>query len=647
MLTRLADKSLFKWLFPFVTEDDEPDIEERARKTLFLIFMLILCIPLFFVGLHHIVTGFTSYGIINMVLSASMLLLLPLIKRIRRGIHLYRLICLIFWLLLFYWIYTAAMNGYASIWAILYPVFVFFLLGKKEGFFWSTSIVVVCVLFFYDPFHFYDKAKYSDLFASRHLGTLLFVFFLTFYYESIRDNYRDALDHDRRELKLHRDKLEILVSERTDELRRKNVELETALDRLKETTTRYLKTQIEKEKMQNQLAHSQKMEAIGTLAGGFAHDFNNLLGGILGSFNLLDIILKNEDLRQKDSVREYLELGIESTRKSSQIIKQLLTLSRRQEFTLTPVDLNDALHNVLSICTNSLPKSVSLDFRFSLNPITVMAEPVYLEQVFLNLCINGAHAMTSMRKAYEQQGGTLTVVPEVISSDSFDPAEMTAGISGGEWARIRVIDNGVGIPEENRARIFEPFFTTKQSEGGSGLGLATSYGIIQQHGGFITVQPGEERGSVFSVYLSLADPGRLEDAHVSARAGIYGTSLSGTVLVIDDEPSILEVSRGYLEIFGCKALTADTPARGVSIFRDRHPEIKAVLLDLSMPGRSGLDVYMELSGIDPGVKVILCSGLVESETKDAALSAGIKKILNKPYDADSLFRTLCEVLEGE
>ncbi len=637
-------QSILRRLLRRIFQDDEPDLEERARKKLFAIFLLILGVPLFFVGVNHALSGMVAYGVVNMILSLALIGIVFSIHRIRRGIYLYRLVSLLFWLLLFYWVATSPGFGFASIWTILYPIFVFFLLGKKEGFAWSVTMVLMCAFFFYNPFNLPMSFTYSDEFSWRHLGTMIFVFFLTYYYESVRVDYKKALDRDRRELQVHRDNLETLVAERTDELRLKNIELNSALEQLRERTAQYLKTQIEKEKIQEQLAHSQKMEAVGTLAGGLAHDFNNLLGGIIGSFNLLDIFLKKERLDRRSDIEEYLKLGIDASKKSSLIIKQLLTLSRRQDIVLIPIDINTTLRNILAISQNSFAKNITLDFRFLEIPVIVMAEPVYMEQVLLNLCINAAHAMTTMRGADEAQGGGLTVIPEIVIPDENLLREEPEIASASSWARIQVIDTGVGIPEENLARIFEPFFTTKKSEGGSGLGLAISYGIIKQHRGFISVRSAEKSGATFSVYLPLAIGRDAAAGERQAPSAMRAKAGSGHILVIDDESYILDVVSGFLEAYGWRVLTAGTPDRGLELFKERHDAISAVLLDLSMPGRSGIELYAELSAVNPNVKVILCSGLIDDEVRENALSAGIKIILHKPFDADTLIRTLNELL---
>lgn len=623
---------------------DEPDLEERARRKLFTIFMLLLGFPLFLYGAYHLYHGIFNYGIIDVVISILMIGLALTQKKVRHMVLLYRGMTLVLWLLLFYWLRTAAINGYASIWAMLTPVFTFFLLGKREGFIWSATIALMCAFFFFDPLGLEKTPHYSSSFAARHLSTYLVVFFFTYFYESTRLRYKNALEQEREELRNHRDNLEIMVAERTEEISSKNIELKNTLEQLRVTTTHYLESQEEKEQMQEQLAHSQKMEALGTLVGGFAHNFNNLLGGITGCLNFLEVLLKNEHLERRTDIDECLKLGIESSQKSAIIIRQLLTLSRRQDFNLAPTDLRESLKNTLSILKSSLPKNIRLDFHIPEQPTVVMAEPVYIEQVLLNLCINASHAMTIMRDPGDTQGGILTVITEVLAPGESILREFPKAAGNGSWARIRVIDNGVGIPEESRARIFEPFYTTKNTGGGSGLGLAISYGIIRQHGGFISVDERPGGGSVFSVFLPLAGD-QAPSQHDFPVSQVHDVPpRRETILVIDDEPFILYVIKGYLEEFGWEAIITDKPEEGISIFRERREGISAVILDLSMPGRSGIEVYGELSAMDPAVKVVLCSGLIESEVTQRALSAGISKILYKPFESGTLLDTLLDLL---
>ncbi len=647
MNTRRESRFIHRSFLGRFFNDEKIDIEEIGRKQLFALSLFLLGIPLFIVGIHHVfIHGGVVYGVIDVAISIVLAGFLMIMNRTRHTVMFFRAVSLIIWLLLCYWVVSGPMNGYASIWAIFYPNFVFFMLGKKEGLIWSMTMVALCAFIFFNPLGLPLPFHYTLEYGWRHLGTMVIVLFLTFYYESVRVGYKEALESDRNELRYHRNNLEFLVETRTGELQQKNIELNGALEQLRERTVQYQKAQKDKEIIQDQLVQSQKMEAVGTLAGGLAHDFNNYLGGIIGSFNLIEIYLRKETLNRRNEIEEYLALGVEASKKSSIIIKQLLALSRKQDISLVPVDINTSLRNIHAICRNSFTKSIAVDFRLADMPIMVMAEPVGIEQVILNLCINASHAMTIMRGRDDVQGGVLTVTGDIVNADEALNTEEPRTAAAASWARIRVTDTGVGIPEENLPRIFDPFFTTKKSGGNSGLGLATSYGIIKDHGGFIGVRSTEKEGSTFSVYLPLVGQDVKAEQDASAHSALSVKAGNGHILVIDDENYIRDVVRGFIESYGWKSLTAATPERGLELYRERRRDIAAVLLDLSMPGRSGLDLYRDLAAVDPGIKVILCSGLIDDETAGKAREAGIHKILQKPFDADTLMRMLQELLDG-
>ncbi len=398
----------------------------------------------------------------------------------------------------------------------------------------------------------------------------------------------------------------------------------------------------DRERMQSQLLQAQKMEAVGTLAGGIAHDFNNMLGGIMGSLDLIDLLLKKDEAPQTEALLKYVETAMESSRRAAEITKQLLTISRKSELMLEPVDVTLSLRHLLKLSRNSFPKSVQLDFRIGERPLRIMADPVQIEQVLLNLCVNASHAMTVMRPEGARQGGVLTVEPGEIICDEVVCARHPDARPGESYVRIRVSDTGVGMEEAVKIHIFDPFFTTKKGQDGLGLGLAMVYGIVKQHGGFIDVYSEPGKGSAFSLYLpSLrGDP---PDRHREANASpVQGT---GKILIIDDEKAILRIARGMLEQCGYTTVTAEGGEEGMKIFRADHDTIDGVLLDLSMPGMTGLEVFAVMKEIDPDVRVLMASGLMEDAEVKNALSLGVKGCLRKPYSSVELSRMMKATLE--
>ncbi len=405
-----------------------------------------------------------------------------------------------------------------------------------------------------------------------------------------------------------------------------------------------IRAQQENEKMREQLAQSQKMEAIGTLVGGLAHDFNNILSGILGSFDLLRLTLGREKLEDRETVDKYLAMGMESAKRSVNLIKELLTLSQRHEIKPEPIDMNEAVRHIHELCTNSLPKSIELDFHYSPEQPLIMGDMVQIGQVLLNLCINASHAMTIMRRPDERQGGRLSVMVDKIEPEDYSSLPVESDIPGGRgWVRITIGDTGVGMDHETVMRIYEPFYTRKKRGEGTGLGLSISYNIIQKHGGLIRVSSEPGAGTHFTLLFPACD----SEAGNSVRHPVENdlTRGTGTILVIDDEAMVLNVVRGFLTQCGYEVITADSPDRGIEIFSERRASIAAVIIDLAMPGKSGLEVFQTLKNIDPGVRAILSSGMLDNESRERAAAMGIRDFANKPYFARELSVILHNILQ--
>ncbi len=402
-------------------------------------------------------------------------------------------------------------------------------------------------------------------------------------------------------------------------------------------------TERENEHIQAQLLQAQKMEAIGTLAGGIAHDFNNMLGGIIGSLNLLELLAEKEELRQKNEIVTYLDTAMEASQRAADLTRQLLTLSRRQGLRLAPLDIAVSLKHVEKICKNSFPKSVQLDFRIGEEKMRVHADPIHIEQLILNLCVNASHAMTIMRGDREDEGGVLTVNAARFTADAGFCASRSGSVPGENYIKISVADTGIGMSEDTRKRIFDPFFTTKEMDTGTGLGLAMAYTIVKEHRGFIDVTSVEGEGTVFTVFLpEIAGEGDAWEPR-KERDGIVAGS--GLVLVIDDERVILNTARRMLEKCGYDVITAQSGQEGVDAYVREGGRVIAVVLDLSMPKMSGLAVYDMLKEVDPSVKVLLASGFIENETIDRAMERGISEFIRKPYTVEELSRKIKKILD--
>jgi PAS domain S-box-containing protein len=398
----------------------------------------------------------------------------------------------------------------------------------------------------------------------------------------------------------------------------------------------------ELENKEQQLRHAQKMETIGTLAGGLAHDFNNILGGLSGSLSLIRFKLDQDNGLDVDFLRKYLGIMEQAGNRAADLVKQLLSVTRKQEMNFQPVDLNATIDHVMKICSISLDKCIDLTPRHYPGQALVNADPAQAEQVLLNLCVNAAHAMTTMRKAEERQGGKLLVSVEKIFADRDFRITHLEAKAIPYWV-LSVQDSGVGMDTRTVAKIFDPFYTTKAKDKGTGLGLAMVYNIVQQHGGFIDVYSEVGYGSTFSVYLPVLLNASLENSLAMATELIKG---EGLVLVIDDEAMIRHTAKEILRTCGYSVVLATDGQEGLDIFRRRYREIAVVLLDMLMPKMSGKETYLEMKKIDPNLKVLFSSGFKQDERVEEVLRLGVQGFIQKPYTLHVLSKAIHAVIDS-
>ncbi|HPJ39031.1 MAG TPA: PAS domain S-box protein [Spirochaetota bacterium] len=399
----------------------------------------------------------------------------------------------------------------------------------------------------------------------------------------------------------------------------------------------------EKERIQNQLVQIQKMEAIGTLAGGLAHDFNNVLGGIIGSLNLLDIILKDETLQKHEKIRSCLDTAMESSSRAADMIRQLLTLSRKDEIDREPVDIRDPLERVYKICRNSLPESVTLEFELGESPLVIQGDLIRIEQVFINLCVNAAHAMTIMKENSDKEGGICRLSLAEVRTDRFFSRLHTGADEGDSYVRVTVSDSGVGMSEATRNKIFEPFFTTKSKDSGTGLGLSVAYNIVKQHGGFIDVISEKDKGTTFHVYFpKLVSADAVINPEQDEAVMFPG---EGKILIIDDDVTLLGIARDMMGQCGYDVIVTDSSQEGITKFRELHKDLAIVVLDMSLPVQSGLEVYEVMRSVNPDVPVLIASGFAQDERVLQAIELGAAGYLYKPYTVYQLSKIVREIID--
>ncbi len=391
-----------------------------------------------------------------------------------------------------------------------------------------------------------------------------------------------------------------------------------------------------------QIRQIQKMEIIGTLAGGIAHDFNNILSGIIGGAELLGKILSRETLKDSSNADRYLSTIKNASSRAAELIKQLLMLSRKHEIKLSPVDINSSMANVIDICESSFPKSIEIKSFPYPKPAIVFADPTHLEQVILNLCVNASHAMTIMRDSSEAEGGTLTISIDKTTADHLFRNSHHESREGCSYYIISVTDTGIGIDRSEVDHLFEPFVSKKKDGAGSGLGLTIVNSIIKQYDGFIDVISERGKGSTFLAYFPLVSESLGEDIEENINREEPGRGI-GLILIVDDEEVMRIIAEGALKDAGYSVITAPDGKTALEIFNSQWSDIDAVLLDLSMPGISGKDIYTEMKKINPDVRVILTSGYSNEAKVQDMLSTGVSFFIPKPIDLNLLRKRVMEL----
>lgn len=387
----------------------------------------------------------------------------------------------------------------------------------------------------------------------------------------------------------------------------------------------------ERHRLESELRHAQKMEAIGTLASGIAHDFNNALGGIVRVLSLMERSLGDSAMLPPAKLRTYHDIMRQSVDKATVMVQRLLTLSRKREVSCSHVDLASLIDHVVALLEGVIDKSVAITFVHPAQAVVVYADSSVLEQVFLNLGINAGHAMTVMRTRRDDWGGALQIALTELSPDRFFRKQHPEAIAE-RYGVITVSDSGVGMTPEIIAKIFDPFFTTKGEQMGTGLGLAMVRTIVAEHEGFIDVYSEPGAGTTFKVYLPLS--GGTPDSNKAA-GGVHSCG-EGVILVVDDEPVMRETALEILESCGFRVLCAENGEEGIAVFRIHCAEIRAVLLDIAMPVMSGPAAFRELRAIDPALPVVITSGFSQDRRIDDLKGMGADGFIEKPYTYDRL-----------
>ncbi len=376
----------------------------------------------------------------------------------------------------------------------------------------------------------------------------------------------------------------------------------------------------EQKQLEAQFYRAQRLESLGTLASGIAHDLNNIFTPILACSQLVRI--KHPDLETRSL--EMLQLVEDSAKRGANMIKQILTFARGTGGDRRPVLVLPLLQEVLSVVQQTFPRGISIQTQIPDHaPWTIVADPIHLHQVFMNLCVNARDAMPN--------GGILSLS---LDTAQVDHTYTHPNAQVAPYVVVTVADTGTGIPPAIRDRIFDPFFTTKPQEQGTGLGLATVLGIVRDYGGFVQVHSEEGQGSQFQVYLPIATQPPT-DAPPPPSPFIGN---GAQVLLVDDDPSVLTSIQAWLESHHYQVLTANRGKDAIVLYQQHQTEISVVVLDIMMPKMSGFTLIKRLRSIDPTIKIVAMSGLPTN--REPALAAGATAFLQKPYSLDTLLQTL-------
>ena len=391
------------------------------------------------------------------------------------------------------------------------------------------------------------------------------------------------------------------------------------------------KGEAEREKLQKQLHQSQKLEAIGILAGGVAHDFNNMLGSIMG-YSELTLVGMEPDNPFRDNLQNILK----ATRKSADLTRQLLTFARKQNIEPVTLDLNESIESVLKLIRRIIGENIELIWKPGEHPCRVNMDPTQLDQILVNFCVNAKDAIDGI--------GKISIETDVVTfTDSGRPDDKN--IRNGKYIMLAVADDGSGIDNKTMEHIFEPFYTTKAEGKGTGLGLATVYGIVQQNKGFINVFSELKKGTTFKVYIPAAHETSSLKLKENNDSIPYGNG--ETVLVVEDDETVLSIAVMMLKKLGYNAISAITPKEALEIIEEINIPVHVLITDVVMPGMNGSELAQRININFPEIKTLFMSGYEDAVIANEGILEKGSNFIQKPFSISDLAVTMCRVLDKE
>ncbi len=389
-----------------------------------------------------------------------------------------------------------------------------------------------------------------------------------------------------------------------------------------------VKAEEEKEALQKQLLHADKMEALGTLAGGVAHDFNNILSAVIGFADLGLIELPNRN----ESIHGKLQSIKGAAERARDLVEQIRSFSRMQQQVQIPMNVVPVVREVVKLLSSSLPADIRIKMNLKTGK-TVLGDPTQIHQVVMNLCTNAYHAM-------QKSGGLISLTLDEVETAK-ERLSTPPALEQAAYVRITVADTGPGMDQEIVDRIFEPYFTTKGKTKGTGLGLAIVHSIVRQHKGEITVTSSPGEGTVFQVFLPVSEG---ETVKEQPQRQQYPRG-SEHVLVVDDEETLVQITTELLQHLGYRVTGVVNSLRALELFREDPLQYDLVISDYDMPELKGMQLAFEIHSIRPEIPIMICSGYLDKVDQGRADALGIKKVLNKPLSIDALACSVREALE--
>lgn len=388
---------------------------------------------------------------------------------------------------------------------------------------------------------------------------------------------------------------------------------------------------IEKEKavIEEQFHRSQKMEAIGQLAGGVAHDFNNLLGAISGYAEML----KKKYAKDDEKMKKYLNTILSASERAADLTAQLLAFARKGKFQIAPVSVHELINEVTTLLEHTIDKRISIIKDFSAEKDKILCDKTQFHNALINIAVNARDAMP--------EGGELTFATKLAQIDNQFIEKNNFNMPLGEYLRISISDSGIGMEKELMDKIFEPFFTTKDPGKGTGLGLASVYGTVKSHNGAITVDSALNFGTTFHIFMPITENALLEhekEAYEPAQG-------HGKILIVDDEEVLRDVVSDMLSSLGYSVLTCADGVEAIELYKKQHSEIGLVLLDIIMPRMDGYNCFRELKKINPNTAVIVTSGFTRDKTASKMIEDGAVSFIQKPFNMSNLAREIAHAFK--